>query len=80
VRTITIFEERKMFRENTSHLQPSLFGIAGQLSEAKLKKLKKSKEHEFYRLVFCKIKEEDFAVLFSEGYNRPNAPGKSCSR
>jgi len=63
-----------MFRKNTSHLQPSLFGIANQLSETKLKKLKKSKEHEFYRLVFCKIREEDFAVLFSEGYSRPNAP------
>jgi len=63
-----------MFRKNTSHLQPSLFGVAGQLSEAKLKKLKKSKEYDFYRLVFSRIEEEDFAVLFSEGYSRPNAP------
>jgi hypothetical protein len=66
-----------MFRKNTSHLQPSLFGIASQLPETKLKKLMKSKEHDFYRLVFRKIKEEDFTMLFSEGYSRPNAPVNS---
>ena len=66
-----------MFRKNTSHQQPSLFGITSHLPEKKLKKLKKSKEYDFYRLVFCKIKEEDFAVLFSEGYSRPNAPVNS---
>ncbi len=66
-----------MFRKNTSHQQPSLFGMASQLPEKKLKKLKKSKEYDFYRLVFCKIKEEDFAVLFSDGYSRPNAPVNS---
>jgi len=63
-----------MFRKNTSHLQTSLFGIASQLPETKLKKLMKSKEYDFYRLVFRKIKEEDFAVLFSESCSRPNAP------
>jgi len=63
-----------MFRKNTSHQQASLFGIASQLPEKKLKKLKKSKEYDFYRLVFCKIKEEDFAVLFSKTSSRPNAP------
>ena len=66
-----------MFRKNTSHLQPSLFGIASQLPQTKLKKLMKSKEHDFYRLFFRKIKEEDFTVLFSEGYSRPNAPVNS---
>lgn len=66
-----------MFRKNTSHLQPSLFGIASQLSEAKLKKLQNSKEYDFYRLVFCKIKEEDFAVLYSDVSSRPNAPVNS---
>jgi Transposase DDE domain/Transposase domain (DUF772) len=67
------FKERKMFRKNTSHLQPSLFGIASQLPKTKLKKLMKSREHDFYKLVFSKIKEDDFAVLFDQGYSRPNA-------
>ena len=49
-----------MFRKNTSHLQSSLFGIESQLSEAKLKKLKKSKEYDFYRLVFCQDKRRRF--------------------
>ena len=74
---ITIFEECKMFCKNTSHLQPSLFGTATHLPAAKLKKLRKSKEHDFYQLVFCKIKEDDFAVLFSENFSRPNAPVNS---
>jgi len=66
-----------MFRKNTSHLQSSLFGIASQLPESKLKKLKKSKEYDFYRLVFCKIAEEDFAILYSDTSSRPNAPVNS---
>ncbi len=66
-----------MFRKNTSHLQPSLFGIASQLSEAKLKKLRKSKEYDFYRFVFCRINEKDFSVLYSDNCSRPNAPVNS---
>ncbi len=66
-----------MFRKNTSHLQPSLFGIASQLPKAKLKKLKKSKEYDFYQLVFCKINEKDFSVLYSDNSSRPNAPVNS---
>jgi|TARA_B100000315_G_scaffold221093_1_gene224262 hypothetical protein len=68
---------KRMFRKNTSHLQSSLFGIESQLSEAKLKKLKKSKEYDFYRLVFCKINEGDFSVLYSDTSSRPNAPVNS---
>ena len=66
-----------MFRKNTSHLQSSLFGIASQLPQAKLKKLKKSKEYEFYRLVFCKINEKEFSLLYSDNCSRPNAPVNS---
>ncbi len=66
-----------MFRKNNSHLQSSLFGIASQLPEANLKKLKKSKEYEFYRLVFSQITKEDFAVLYSDTSSRPNAPVNS---
>ena len=72
-----LYEGKRMFRKNTSHHQPSLFGIASQLSPAKLKKLKNSKEYDFYRLVFCQIKEEDFAVLYSDTFSRPNAPVNS---
>ena len=66
-----------MFRKNTSHLQSSLFGIASQLPQAKLKKLRKSKEYDFYRLVFCNINEKDFSVLYSDSCSRPNAPVNS---
>jgi hypothetical protein len=71
------YEGKRMFRENASHLQPSLFGIASQLPKAKLKKLKKSKEYDFYRLVFCNINEKDFSVLYSDSCSRPNAPVNS---
>ena len=67
----------RMFRKNTSHRQSSLFGIASQLPKTKLKKLKKSKEYEFYRLVFCNINEKDFSVLYSDNSSRPNAPVNS---
>jgi len=66
-----------MFRKNTSHHQPSLFGITSQLSEAKLKKLRNSKEYDFYRFVFCQINEKDFSVLYSDSCSRPNAPVNS---
>jgi len=66
-----------MFRENRAHLQATFFDIERELSESKRKKLKGSEEYSFYRLVFCKIKEEDFAVLYSEIGSRPNAPVNS---
>ena len=68
---------KRMFRKNTSHLQSSLFGIESQLPKAKLKKLRKSKEYDFYRLVFCNINEKDFSVLYSDNSSRPNAPVNS---
>ena len=71
------YEGKRMFRKNTSHHQPSLFGIASQLSEAKLKKLRNSKEYDFYRFVFCQINEKDFSVLYSDNGSRPNAPVNS---
>ena len=71
------YKGKRMFRKNTSHLQSSLFGITSQLPKAKLKKLKKSKEYDFYRLVFCNINEKDFSVLYSDNSSRPNAPVNS---
>ena len=66
-----------MFRKNTPHRQPSLFAIASQLPQTNLKKLKKSKEYAFYRLIFCKINQEDFSVLYSDSCIHPNAPVNS---
>lgn len=63
-----------MFREHTEHGQNSLFGLPQQLSETRLKRLKNSMEATFYQLVFCKIPEEDFAVLYSDKGSRPNTP------
>ena len=75
--TTDLHKGKRMFRKNTSHLQSSLFGIASQLPKAKLKKLKKSKEYDFYRLIFCNINEADFSVLYSDHSSRPNAPVNS---
>lgn len=63
-----------MFRKNTAHCQPSLYGIVAQLPAGKLKKLRSSWEFHFYNLVFCRIREQDFAVLYAETASRPNAP------
>jgi len=62
-----------MFRKNTTHLQRSFFDIENQLSERKKKKIRESEEYSFYQLIFKKIKEEDFAVLYSESGSRPNS-------
>jgi len=63
-----------MFLENKAHMQQDLFGIETQLSESKRKKLRSSSDAFFYELVYCNIKENDFAVLFSDKGSRPNAP------
>jgi len=62
-----------MFRKNTTHLQTSFFDIENQLSERKRKKIRESAEYSFYQLIFKKIKEENFAVLYSENGSRPNS-------
>jgi len=62
-----------MFRKNTNHLQRSFFDIERQLSESKRKKIRESEEYNFYQLIFKKIKEENFAVLYSENGSRPNS-------
>ena len=62
-----------MFRKNTTHLQRSFFDIESQLSESKRKKIRESEEYNFYQLIFKKIKEENFAVLYSKNGSRPNS-------
>jgi hypothetical protein len=63
-----------MFLENKTHMQQDLFGIENHLSAAKRKKLQASADAFFYEIVFCNIKEKDFAALFSDTGSRPNAP------
>jgi len=62
-----------MFRENKNYLQTSFFVIDKQLSESKKKKIKESEEYSFYQLIFKKIEENKFAVLYSENGSRPNS-------
>ena len=63
-----------MFKKNTKHTQTNLFGIDSVLPAQLCKQMEDSEEHTFYKLIFSKIREEDFACLFSELYSRPNAP------
>jgi hypothetical protein len=63
-----------MFKKNTSHIQPDMFGFYQQLPNKMQKKLRESEEYLFYQLIFCRIREEDFACLYSENGSRPNAP------
>lgn len=63
-----------MFRENKKHFQGDIFGFEIQLPKSKLKKLYKSKEYYFYKLIFIRINEKDFSVLYSDKKSRPNAP------
>ena len=66
-----------MFTQNHTHLQQNLFGIESHLPESKRKKLLNSMEASFYKIVFCNIKEQLFAPLFSDSGSRPNAPVNS---
>ena len=63
-----------MFKKNVSHLQPDLFGFHYQLPEKMRQKIEESEEYLFYKLIYCNIREEDFACLYSEKGSRPNAP------
>jgi hypothetical protein len=63
-----------MFKKNDKHKQGSLYGITNLLSKKQNDRLLKSKEHLFYKIIFCSIKEELFASLYSHNFSRPNAP------
>ncbi len=63
-----------MFKRNKAHLQNNLFGFRQQLPESMQGKLDTSEEYLFYKLIYCSIREEDFACLYSEKASRPNAP------
>jgi hypothetical protein len=63
-----------MFRKNKKHAQLNIFGYRNIVSEKMAKELQSSEEQKFYELIFCNIKEEDFACLYSDKGSRPNAP------
>lgn len=63
-----------MFKKNTAHTQPDLFGFYDQLSSRMQHQVTESEEYLFYQLIYCRIREEDFAHLYSENGSRPNAP------
>lgn len=63
-----------MFRKNTKHTQSNIFGFANMVSPKMAKELQESEEMKFYELIFCNIKEEDFACLYLETDSRPNVP------
>ncbi|MFA4853445.1 MAG: transposase [Bacteroidales bacterium] len=61
-----------MFRKNTKHTQSNIFGFTNIVSPQMAKELQASEEQKFYELIFCNLKEEDFACLYSEIDSRPN--------
>ena len=63
-----------MFKKNTKHLQPNLFGLHNSLPDNMQKKVKQSEEFHFYNLIFRNIKEDLFKPLFSDKESRPNSP------
>ena len=62
-----------MFRENKKY-QVSLFGIVYQLPLGVKRMLDESWAPVFRRLVFDKIDERRYAVLYSDTVSRPNFP------
>lgn len=64
-----------MFVPNTGHLEDFLSIWSEYLSPEKLEQLKNSKGYKFYELIFCNIKEEYFACLYSKNkLSAPNSP------
>ena len=63
-----------MFKKNTKHMQSDIFGFTNIVSPKMAKELQESEEQKIYELIFCNIKEEDFACLYSEIDSRPNVP------
>jgi hypothetical protein len=60
-----------MFKANN---QQSLFSFSQELNEKQRKQLERSKEKWFHELVFMKIDEMPFKVLYADVASRPNAP------
>lgn len=63
-----------MFRKNKQYEQPSFFDSQQLMSDKMRERLQKSWAQTFREAILCRIREENFAVLFSEKDSRPNAP------
>jgi hypothetical protein len=61
-----------MYKANKRHLQPPLISNVHELSEKHQKRLETSWAGVFYQNVFCRLKEEPFAVLYAGSPSRPN--------
>ncbi len=61
-----------MFRENIEHLQQDLFSLFQTMPPKLQARALKSEERKFYELLFCKIDEPLFSVLYSNEPSRPN--------
>lgn len=64
----------KVFKENNEHEQESLFSPVKDLPTNIKTKLEHHWSTHFYEHVFTQIDEGKFAVLYHEGYSRPNKP------
>ena len=63
-----------MFRSNKRHLQPALISNVSELPEKRRQRLEASWAGTFRREFYGRLKEEAFAVLFSDQPSRPNVP------
>ena len=63
-----------MFKENQKHRQISIYGMVHQFKPGMLKRLDKSWAPIFRKLIFEKIDERRYAVLYSSIDSRPNFP------
>jgi hypothetical protein len=63
-----------MFKENQKHRQVTIYGMVHQFSVGTMKRLDKSWAPIFRKLVFEKIDERRYAVLYSPIESRPNFP------
>ena len=63
-----------MFKENQKHRQVTIYGMVHQFSAGMMKRLDKSWAPIFRKLIFEKIDERRYAVLYSTIESRPNFP------
>ena len=63
-----------MFKENQKHPQVTIYGVLHQFSVGVTKRLNKTWSPAFPELIFEKIDERHYAVLYSTVDSRPNFP------
>jgi len=63
-----------MFRANTDHLQKALFSGLNELPKGLKKRLEDSWAGAFYEMIFSRIDEKPYAVLYADAASRPNVP------